>query len=488
MNRLPAIASTALPLNILLSTSHVDPSLAHRQRSPITSSSITINRLRGAPTIAKPTFHPTYPDWSNRYDTFDTDYPTNFPTYSSNDDDDDNDDHTEIEHDDSTRQHAILKPTLHPTYPDWDSIYEQSNNYPTTYPTYDVFPTDMPTRLDWDLYDVPTLSPTALDEAERSHCESGRFFQLDIATAAEGGCETSWELVKLPNAVVYQGDGYKDGFVYEDVAKGCLEPGEYEFTIYDAGGDGIKRQGYYLLKLDGKAIAGGNDFGYKDTTRFAIDPDGKPATPNMAPVSHSSMTPSIVASSVSPSIAPSIESSITPSMAPSDDQLEISIRHIHDNWVQIIDDNFDNGFGSFVDGGSNVIHYAAFKDRSGVIAVQGAEGSETSLVTKRIRLGESIGDGHIHSNFKVVFSHYSYGMKSKDGYCMDYSVDNGLNWHAEKCWNTDVDFHNDIWYDDVEVVFEPQVVDTLTLRIRLHTSSKDGSFLLDSIQLYDLHD
>lgn len=256
----------------------------------------------------------------------------------------------------------------------------------------------------------------------------------------------------------------------------------------DAGGDGIKRPGYYLLKLDGKVIAGGNEFGYNDTTAFSVSVDSRMADPTATPAFYDSTAPSAEASSAAPSTAPSVKSSPSRSTAPSNDQLEISIRHMHDNWVQIIDENFETGSGSFVEGGSNVMHYATFKDRSGVIAIHNSEGTESSLISRRIRLGEAIGDGQVHSKFKVVFSYYTYGMGSEDGFCMDYSVNSGSNWHTEKCWNKITDFENDDWYDDAEVVFEPDVVDSLTLRIRCGSMSRSGNLLIDRIRLYDLHD
>lgn len=125
-------------------------SASHRTRAHI--------GLRGSPK-AKPTHHPTFPDWDYMEETMQNEYgyPTTSPTYDhyptyaptkdetflpTADKDVSSEDASSQETDDesarglpnNTRERT---PTHHPTFPDWGYMYETSaeNRYPTTFPT-----------------------------------------------------------------------------------------------------------------------------------------------------------------------------------------------------------------------------------------------------------------------------------------------------------------------------------------------------------------
>jgi len=94
--------------------------------------------------------------------------------------------------------------------------------------------------------------------------------------------------------------------------KMCLERGDYSFTIYDRSGDGLESccGGYYNMTVDGKAIAIGGVFTFKETVSFSIPISEEilSTTPSASP--SSSVAPS---SSVHPSISPSLPPSLSPS-------------------------------------------------------------------------------------------------------------------------------------------------------------------------------
>jgi hypothetical protein len=471
---------------------------AHRTRAH----NMANNGLRGSPIkIGKPTLHPTYPDWDYLYETY-ADYPdsSNHPTFFPTASDRTTHPPTAEDHDNgnearelpkNARNHANI-PTHHPTFPDWGYLYESSanNRYPTTFPTYsdhDIDNSYPPTVFDWD-YNSPTYYPTTDEESDHSSCETGTFFQLDIALDYDGH-DLIWKLIKLPDEILYQGDGYKDGMRYDDVAEGCLEPGDYEYTIYDSGGDGLKDPGYYALKLCRGAcqiVASGGDFGYNETTAFTVLKVDETATPTMQPTLNWSTPPSSEYSPAPTILIPDSSSEDTDSFV---DPFEKVISHSHENWVAIIDENFEHGFGYFVDDDTTAVLYDNFEGRTGVVAIQDGDAkSNSSVVSKTIRLGEAIGDGMVHSKFKVVFSYYAYSMEIGDSFCFEYSVDAGDTWQSEKCWTIATDFENDKWYDDVTVTFAPQNVAKLTLRFRCNASSRSDMVMIDSVQLSDLHD
>jgi hypothetical protein len=162
------------------------------------------------------------------------------------------------------------------------------------------------------------------------------------------------------------------------------------------------------------------------------------------------------------------------------DDVDSSTRDSSTNWVQLINEDFVNGFGSFNSGGSNIKYYAGVKDRVGVVRIQDGDGMDSSVHSNHIVVGTS-------TTFKVVFSYYAYSMESTDGFCLDYSTDDGTSWHSEKCWLKLNDFENGSWYDDTEVTCTPSALnetDGLRVRLRCKASSIYDDVLVDSVAVY----
>jgi hypothetical protein len=117
----------------------------------------------------------------------------------------------------------------------------------------------------------PTTSPTFM---QNDYCEE---FNLDLVTD-NNPSEISWFLQQIhgdnPGIVSYgpvQGEQYESNSVYIRAASECLPPGEYQFSIHDAGDDGIRNPGYYKIYLNGVAIREGRDnMGSLETTGFII--------------------------------------------------------------------------------------------------------------------------------------------------------------------------------------------------------------------------
>jgi len=90
--------------------------------------------------------------------------------------------------------------------------------------------------------------------------------------------ETSWDIKRVGtpgNDIVEKSYDAEDGeFERTHTESMCLEDGQYRFTIYDDGGDGlccgVGRKGYYNVTLNGTVIAWGDDFEYNETTPFNI--------------------------------------------------------------------------------------------------------------------------------------------------------------------------------------------------------------------------
>ncbi|MCB0597621.1 MAG: PKD domain-containing protein [Lewinellaceae bacterium] len=113
---------------------------------------------------------------------------------------------------------------------------------------------------------------------------------ISLTTGAGGGCadvtltlnldnypeETDWEITDASGNIVAAGGPYgnqPDGSTVVETA--CLSTGCYDFTIYDAYGDGIccsYGSGSYVLRdAAGATLASGASFGYWEATNFCVN-------------------------------------------------------------------------------------------------------------------------------------------------------------------------------------------------------------------------
>ena len=84
--------------------------------------------------------------------------------------------------------------------------------------------------------------------------------------------ETSWQVTNMATGeVVLQGGPYElANHKYEETleitADGC-----YDFTIFDAGGNGLVGSGIYGLKASGATLFSGKEFGYSESNEFSYE-------------------------------------------------------------------------------------------------------------------------------------------------------------------------------------------------------------------------
>ena len=95
--------------------------------------------------------------------------------------------------------------------------------------------------------------------------------KLTIRTDDNPG-ETTWKVTNLASGEVVQEGGPYDevSHVYNEIleitADGC-----YDFTIYDAGGDGFAGSGVYGLKAGSQTLFSGKSFGYSESNEFSYE-------------------------------------------------------------------------------------------------------------------------------------------------------------------------------------------------------------------------
>ena len=88
--------------------------------------------------------------------------------------------------------------------------------------------------------------------------------------------ETSWEMTNINGALAASNSYSASASGTTTVEDICLDPGCYEYTIFDSFGDGIccsfGNGSYSLTDSDGSVVASGGDFGSSETTLVCTDP------------------------------------------------------------------------------------------------------------------------------------------------------------------------------------------------------------------------
>ena len=97
-------------------------------------------------------------------------------------------------------------------------------------------------------------------------------FQLTLVTDQYGG-ETFWELTNDDGNQITSGASYPDLSTETYVVSECLSEGDYTFTIYDWGSDGIccgYGSGSYELALGNTVLKSGGIFDDSETVSFSV--------------------------------------------------------------------------------------------------------------------------------------------------------------------------------------------------------------------------
>ena len=112
-----------------------------------------------------------------------------------------------------------------------------------------------------------TVSTTVAGSPDNSQVE----IKLTVRTDDNPG-ETTWKLTNLATGeVVLEGGPYEEAnHKYTETldipADGC-----YDFTIFDAGGDGFTGSGLYGMKAGNKTLFSGKSFGYSESNEFSYE-------------------------------------------------------------------------------------------------------------------------------------------------------------------------------------------------------------------------
>merc|ERR1712194_713894 len=119
-----------------------------------------------------------------------------------------------------------------------------------------------------------TTTTCIFEEILLSSCiECGAYIFVEVETD-DNYRETKWEIIRIDNnnnnmLVLSSQSMFEENQLY--TKEKCLSPGKYEYTIFDAGGDGLSDGGYYKVFMNDEVIiSGGQTFQNKESTTFEI--------------------------------------------------------------------------------------------------------------------------------------------------------------------------------------------------------------------------
>ncbi len=153
------------------------------------------------------------------------------------------------------------------------------------------------------------------------------------------------------------------------------------------------------------------------------------------------------------------------------------------NWVNILVEDFDDGYGSFNGApGYDVIYKNTAFDRNGLIRIQDGRGTNVTTGDKSSISAVNIPLHTFHSKFRIIFSFYAI-FDADDRFCLDYSVGGGITWIEQKCWRGHEDFPNNMWVDDFQYEFWTSNTDKLSIRLRCAADSNFDDIYIDKVNL-----
>ncbi|KAL7470537.1 hypothetical protein ACHAXS_010793 [Conticribra weissflogii] len=139
--------------------------------------------------------------------------------------------------------------------------------------------------------------------------------------------------------------------------------------------------------------------------------------------------------------------------------------------------DFANGFGAFNRGGRDAKYYQRKKGRVGVARIQDGNDDKSSIYSKKLMLNQ------VFSSIRVTFSFLGLGMEDDDKFCVEYMLDESLEWKKKKCWTVAVDFENKVWYDDTSVRINVADAESVRVRFRCDGDNNRDNVLLDVVQV-----
>ncbi len=145
--------------------------------------------------------------------------------------------------------------------------------------------------------------------------------------------------------------------------------------------------------------------------------------------------------------------------------------------TEIIYDDFENGFGHWIDGGNDCARVSG-NSRSGLysVRIRDNSGPSSSLYTKNLDLA-----GHVSINLE--FSFLTISMEQNEDFFLELSTNGGDTYSKIKEWKKGTDFVNNKRYFESIIIDNLNLSDQTRLRLRCDASSNNDQVYIDDIKV-----
>jgi len=146
-------------------------------------------------------------------------------------------------------------------------------------------------------------------------------------------------------------------------------------------------------------------------------------------------------------------------------------------WIEIISDDFESGFGNWIDGGADSKYYSggtyAYQG-SGAINLEDNTDSSVMTTSDLALLG--------YDEVKVEFAYYAVSMdSSSEDFWLQMSTDGGNTYTTVEEWNLDDEFVNNQFYTDAVTITGYALTDQTRIRFRCDASGGADDVYIDMV-------
>lgn len=149
--------------------------------------------------------------------------------------------------------------------------------------------------------------------------------------------------------------------------------------------------------------------------------------------------------------------------------VQITVQAASSDWTQLTYDDFESGWGNYVDGGTDCVLYKNSKyahQGSQAANIQSGSGTASSFRSQNL-------DVSSYSELKVGFWYMPVSMESGDTFRLDYF--DGSQWRRVKRWAAITDFRSFTFYSDTVTILKSGYAFPASARIRFVCEGGDAT-------------
>ena len=140
-------------------------------------------------------------------------------------------------------------------------------------------------------------------------------------------------------------------------------------------------------------------------------------------------------------------------------------------------DDFENGFGNWVDGGKDAKLYRRGRWATDQKAINlQHNGSDATITTNNLVLSGK-------TEIKVEFEYIPQGLDANEYFQLQISTDGGSSFQLVQQWTRDIDFANKEYHSETVIISGVSLNDLVQLRFRNYADSRRDNVYIDEVRV-----